>query len=132
MDENLILNQCIIEERDMMYFYYAFSIYSAYFGGCFHEHNYEDFWIPNGIAGVFAENFMTEKCGVLNTRFFKFKKIKWLRDEMAQGNEKLPLASQLWPNPAEIKRNEIYFVKSWFIMGNILLMIDTEHFIKFI
>lgn len=50
-----------------MYFYFAFSIFSAYFGGYFHEQNYEDFWIPNGIAGVFAENFMTEKCGQLNT-----------------------------------------------------------------
>lgn len=56
-----------------MYFYFAFSIFSAYFGGYFHEQNYEDFWIPNGISGVFAENFMTEKCGQLNTRFFKFK-----------------------------------------------------------
>ena len=132
MDDNQILNQCNLENWDEMYFYFSFSIFSAYFGGFFHELNYEDYWITNGISSVFAENFMTEKCGTLNTWFKKYKYLKWYWDQMLLGKDVLPLASKLWPNPAEIKRNEVYFVKSRLVMSNIVHMVGTENFIKFI
>jgi len=50
------------------------------FGGIIQESSYEDFWLLIGISSTLAENYMTQKCGFLNTKYKKYLKMNWLID----------------------------------------------------
>jgi hypothetical protein len=55
IDEDLVLSESIIEERDESYFNLAYCLTSNYFGGLIHEKSYQDHWLLVGLCSVIAE-----------------------------------------------------------------------------
>ena len=130
IDEEIIFNDSIIENRYSSYFTLAYSIATNYFGWYIHEEKFTDFWIMEGISQSLAGLYTQLRWGFLIHKFKTLKKIEYLRTEMEKGNEIYSLYSDYIPFPSYLQHNDFYFVKSGIVFHIIESKIKKEHFHK--
>ena len=130
IDEEIIFNDSIIENRYSSYFHIAYAIATNYFGCYIHEEKFNDFWLMEGISQSLATLYTVLRWGFLINKFKMLKKIEYVRDEMEKGNEIYPLYSEYVPYPSYLQHNDFYFVKSGIILHIIESKIKKEHFHK--
>lgn len=129
LDERLISNETIIDERFEIHFHLAYAIASSFFGCYLQEESYMDFWVIEGIAQYLANRHTQIKWGILLYKYKTMKKIEYLTERVTQGLEIYPLCSEHTPHPSYVQYHDHYFVKSGIIM-HILENKIKEHFDK--
>jgi hypothetical protein len=126
LDEKLILNERILENRYESYFQIAYWIAS----NLVFENEYSDYWLAEGIYQELANAYTVHKWGYMMYRYRLAKRIEYWRDYIKNGKEIYPLSTENCGHPSHVQYNEFYFVKSGLWVHFIEAKISKEYFYK--